>query len=33
MSTTRTVRSNAWTCFFWGLVVCAILLTIVWLIG
>ena len=39
MTTTATRRpdgrrgTNAWTCFLWGLVLCAVLLAIVWVIG
>lgn len=31
--TTQTYHENAWSCFFWGLVLCVILGVIVYLIG
>ena len=30
---TETYHDNAWTCFFWGLVVCLILGIVVYILG
>ena len=30
---TARTGTNAWTCFWWGIVICAILAAIVWAIG
>lgn len=30
---TTTYRDNVWNCFFWGLVICAVLAIIVYMLG